>query len=370
MRVGKRGARVGDDLRRPLPGFSGVEPRSAFPRPRDEDTPITVAGRELFSTPVFDTYWRFASARQAIYLARLAGEPPPWTNDRTLQDHRFTNAFRASDRVSQHLLRHVIYGPDVPADPQDVVFRVLLFKMFNKIETWERLAAELGPITWNRFDFGSYRRVLDAAALEGPIYTAAYMMPPPRLGEDRKHANHLRLIERMMNSGFPDAISSARSLEDVYGALVQFPSIGRFLGYQLAVDLNYSAILNFGENDFVVAGPGARDGIRKCFGSAAMGIEQEVIQYVTDHQEIYFGRLGIAFDGLFGRPLHLIDCQNLFCEVDKYARVMHPHINGVSGRRRIKQKFRPRSKPETPMFPPRWGLQERVRCFVQSADPL
>src|SRR5258707_9985183 len=40
------------------------------------------------------------------------------------------------------------------------------------------------------------------------------------------------------------------------------------------------------------------------------------------------------------RRLQLIDCQNLFCEVDKYARVAHPNIAGRTGRTRIKQKFR------------------------------
>ncbi|WP_267883292.1 nucleotide kinase domain-containing protein, partial [Streptomyces sp. NRRL S-37] len=93
----------------------------------------------------------------------------------------------------------------------------------------------------------------------------------------------------------------------------------------------------FSEMDFVVAGPGARDGIRKCFGPAADGIEADVIRYMADTQDEHFARLGLAFAGLRGRPLQLIDCQNLFCEVDKYARVAHPDIAGISGRSRIKQ---------------------------------
>src|SRR5665213_109406 len=45
-----------------------------------------------------------------------------------------------------------------------------------------------------------------------------------------------------------------------------------------------------------------------------------------------FSRLGLKFRSLFGRPLQLIDCQNLFCEVDKYARYAHPEVIGVTGR--------------------------------------
>ena len=60
--------------------------------------------------------------------------------------------------------------------------------------------------------------------------------------------------------------------------------------------------------------------------------------------------------GLFGRRLHLIDVQNLFCEVDKYARLRHPEIKGISGRSRIKQRFREGRSLAPPVFPSRWGL--------------
>jgi hypothetical protein len=66
--------------------------------------------------------------------------------------------------------------------------------------------------------------------------------------------------------------------------------------------------------------------------------------------------LRLRFGGLHGRPLQLIDCQNLFCEVDKYARVAHPPILGYSGRTRIKQRFRPVDQPVTAWFPPKWGI--------------
>lgn len=46
---------------------------------------------------------------------------------------------RAADRVSQYLIRHVAYEGDQAME--EVVFRVLLFKFFNKVGTWERLRA-------------------------------------------------------------------------------------------------------------------------------------------------------------------------------------------------------------------------------------
>lgn len=323
----------------------------------DCDPPATVriAGRVLKPTPVFDTYWRFAAARQQVYLARLGEVSAPAVPDPVLAHHRFTNCFRAADRVSQYLIGHVSYRGDQAW--QEVFFRTLLFKVFNKIQTWQLLEEHLGEITWQGYDYEAVNRVLSRAFASGVrLYSAAYITPPPQLGEERKHRNHLRLVEMMVGQGAPERVQGAASMSEAYRVLLGFPALGPFLAYQYLIDLNYAAGLSFSELDFVVPGPGARDGIRKCFGTAAGGIEAEAIRYMADTQEEHFARLGLTFTGLRGRPLQLIDCQNLFCEVDKYARVAHPDVAGISGRSRIKQVYRADSAPLTAWFPPKWGI--------------
>ncbi len=329
---------------------------------------LRLNGRVLRPTAVFDTYWRFAAERQAVYLARLRRTPTPWTNDEVLQAHRFTNVFRASDRVSQFLITDVQRGATASREPDDVVFRTLLFKVFNRESTWQHLEGRVGPVTWRTYSYDRYRRALDEAAAAGPIYSPAYLMPPPRLGEDRKHANHLRLLESIMQDGLADRIMSAPSLKSIYDALVSYAGLGPFLAFQYAIDLNYSDLGRFDENDFVVAGPGARDGIRKCFGREASGIETEIIRYMVESQGQHFERLGLNFPGLFGRPLHLIDAQNLFCEVDKYARVRHPDVAGISGRSRIKQRYTPGQPLAAPVFPKRWRLDATADAVVSRVE--
>ncbi|GAB2815429.1 hypothetical protein GCM10027176_20120 [Actinoallomurus bryophytorum] len=332
---------------------------------------VVIAGRRLHPTQVFDTYWRFAAARQALYEARLRGAPPPWTDDSILRRHRFTNCYRASDRVSQYLIGQVSYAGS--QDPEEVVFRTLLFKVFNRISTWEYLTAELGEISWKGYSFALYNRALSNAFSRGEkLYSAAYVIPPPALGEDRKHSNHLRLLELMMTTGIARKVLCAGSLCGAFEVLRSYPAIGDFLAYQYTIDLNYSAIFDCSEMEFVVPGPGARDGIRKCFGAAANGIEAEIIRYMADYQEEHFERLGLRFEGLRGRRLQLIDCQNLFCEVDKYARVAHPDVQGLSGRTRIKQLFRPVVDPVPAWFPPKWGINDTEQnsiCHVKASGP-
>jgi hypothetical protein len=318
---------------------------------------VTVAGRQLRPTPVFDTYWRFAAARQAVYEARLQGRAGPWTDDPILAAHRFTNCYRAADRVSQTLITDVIY--EGPQDWEDVFFRTLLFKIFNKESTWRLLTDALGELRWDGYTFEAYDRVLSAAFARGErLYSAAYIVPPPQLGEDRKHRNHLRLLEMMMTTGAARRVAAAPTMQQAYEVLLSYPALGPFLAYQFTIDLNYAVHLDFSEMDFVVAGPGARDGIRKCFGPAADGIEADIIRYMAASQDEHFARLGLSFSGLRGRSLQLIDCQNLFCEVDKYARVAHPDITGISGRSRIKQAYRQDSAPVGAWFPPKWGLNQ------------
>jgi len=314
------------------------------------------AGRALKTTPVFDTYWRFASERQEMFMRRVLGSTPPWTEDPILSVHRFTNTYRASDRVSQYLIRHVTYEGSQKAE--EIFFRTILFKLFNKIETWESLGAKLGALSWKDFSFDAYAKVLDGLLEDGErVYSAAYIMPSPSFGSPRKHRNHLRLIEHMMADGAPKKLAKVGSLRGAFEVLRGYPSLGDFLAFQFAIDINYSELTDFSEMEFVVAGPGARDGISKCFKDTAGLSEAEIIRVMADRAEAEFQRLGMSFRNLWGRSLQLIDCQNVFCEVSKYARVAHPDVEGELGRTRIKQKYAPRTAPIPQWYPPKWRVQ-------------
>ena len=309
-------------------------------------------------TCVFDSYWKFAAERLAMYERRLGGKASPWTDDPVLRSFRFTNTYRAADRVSQYLIAEVQYGEGRSQNPAELFFRTLLFKLFNKIETWQRLERELGPLSWQSADFDSISRILSGAIARGErIYSAAYIMPAPRYGHERKHDNHLALLREMMLCGLPAHVERASSLSEVYDLIKPYPGLGPFLAFQYSIDLNYSAMLSFSESDFVVAGPGALDGISKCFSNTEDFRPEDIIYCMADMQEGEFRRLGLDFKGLFGRPLMPIDCQNLFCEISKYARVAHPEVAGIANRTRIKQSYEaPRAHLPRPTFPPRWNL--------------
>ena len=316
-------------------------------------------------SPIIDTYWRFAHERQQVYFKRLQDPTGPWTDDPIIDRYRFTNAYRAADRVSQYLIKHVQYDYSRPQSIEEIFFRTIVFKIFNKIETWERLEREIGPLSWRQTSLVRICEALDRMMMAGhTVYSAAYIMPAPRLGFVRKHANHLALVKLMMEDGLPARIAKADTLRSVFEMLVPYPGLGRFLAFQYAIDLNYSSMLDFDESDFVIAGPGALDGIAKCFVDTGKLSAEDIIYAVTDSQSTAFARLKLDFKGLGDRPLQPIDCQNLFCEISKYARVAHPTIAGVSGRTRIKQQYRPSNRAtEQPFFPPRWQVELDMTAF-------
>lgn len=326
---------------------------------------IRVGSRTLHATDVLGSYWFVAAERQRIYHQRLRGDQGPWSEDPILSAHRFTNAYRAADRVSQDLLR-VQY--DGPQDPRDVFLRTVLFRFFNKPETWTLLEGVVGIVSTSTFRIDALDQALEAAMARGDrVYSPAYIIPPPPFGARRKHLNHLRLVEHMIATGSVEAIRSADSLQAVFDILSSYPSLGPFLAFQLTIDLNYSTLIDFDEDDFVVAGPGARSGLAKCFADTDGLSPHDVIRWAVEHQEEEFERYGLDFQDLFGRPLALIDCQNLFCETDKYARVAHPDAAGVGSRTRIKQKYVPGRDLEVPFFPPKWGINDRVQHDLRPA---
>ena len=306
--------------------------------------------------PVYDAYWRFAAERQEILHRRLEGSEGPWTEDPILDRYKFCNAYRAADRVSQYLIGEVIYGPDARNLPaEDTFMRIILFRLFSKESTWDALENLTEGVRVSTLKPTDLARALDQIRERQAIYTSAFILcAHDAYGHRTKHRNHLELVRRMFRPrGLGRDLARARSLQDVYEALTTWPMIGPFMGYQLAIDLNYSEHLEFSEDEFTMPGPGAQRGLRKVFSDFAGHTPQQLIMRMVDRQEQEFERLGLQFRKLEGRRLHAIDCQGLFCETDKYSRVAFPEL--TSNRVRIKQEYR-FTGPLAPLqLPPKWG---------------
>ena len=239
-------------------------PVTAVPTP----SAVRSVSPEVKVTELYDAWWRFADERQRIYYRRLRGESPPWTSNSIIAEYRFTNAFRVIDRVSQYLIKNVIFGEGQSQSPDEVVFRILLFKLFNRIETWEVLKDRLGVLTFEDNPFSYIENVLNEQMEAGsPIYSAAYIMPTMKSKSvnTRKHKSHLDLLRIMISDHLGERLTETKSMAEGFRLLKSYPMVGDFLAYQYITDINYSEVTDFSEAEFVAPGPGAKEGLRKVF---------------------------------------------------------------------------------------------------------
>ncbi|KAJ6619050.1 hypothetical protein B0H10DRAFT_2164011 [Mycena sp. CBHHK59/15] len=343
--------------------------------------PFVICGQKLTPTSVFNTLWQWLAERKGIDDRRRAGLPAPWTQDPILQKFKFCNAYRVLDRTSQFVVREVIEKG--AQDRTEMLFRILLFNCFNKIETWQLLARAFGrggAPTYTAFDLDAYGVVLDVAVAAGTtLFTSAYMKIGHRLDYDANHMRHLQLLQILMHD-LPPVLASARFAADVYERIAAYPGMAAFTAYQLLLSLSYSPLLPFAANDFVVPGPGARSGLAKMFGRSiararaavpAADIEAEVLRWMARTQTAHFARLGLAFAPLRGadgraRPLDVADLEHAVCEVDKYARVRHPGVPGIGTRTQLRGRFTPTGAlPASPVLPAAWADPARRTARVR-----
>ena len=200
---------------------------------------VDIAGRKLKLSPVIDTLFRWMTERHAVHQRRLAGKPWPWTDDPILQQHAFTNVFRIYDRVTQYIICNVIGKGD--QDLHETCFRVILFRCFNRISTWELLLAHFGELTWRDFNLVAYEGVLyDEYRQNNKLYGSSYILPAPELGGTSldgskgkaNYANHLRLLKVMMETDLPGQLAQLSELSDAWERISLYPSMGAFLSFQ------------------------------------------------------------------------------------------------------------------------------------------
>ena len=327
--------------------------------------------------PTQDVYWYLAYHRHIRFLMRYGLATAEETaKDFVLDSYSFTNPYRANDRVSQYLINDV--QAQGPQDPENVFFRTLLFKFFNKIETWESLLKQTKQVapTVGNWNAEAYAEMLDNVPTP---FGSAYMNPMWNEPQDYTRIKGVRTqVSRAVNTidfvvtrgyaemlydigisngGVKDSLAAIRLLEEI-------TNVGPFLSYQLLTDLGYHTLFTFPEDFYTCAGPQAIEGVAQAFGKSSPTNCASIIEQQEEQQEYHFERLGLPPIDTFGRRLQLIDCQNLFCELVKYIRLSDRvernlvyYANNKTKRRRI---YRPAPTPPKLGYPDGWGMNHSI----------
>lgn len=316
----------------------------------------------------------FMKARHAIYLARRAGKPGPWTQDPVLAGGRFCNIFRELDTVTIWIRKHIrepfaehpnlwlmlaiaryINWPptlaflieqaevhNVPCWPSHRKFQCGEAFLMKQRQTPDNFASDL---TW----------ALTQRAKSGEkVYTGAYMI---RAESDPKKpwytwSKHKYIAEIVIGrlwedrddwaatlepdtSAHRDDITAQRGLQptlrDIWFKFQQQRYIGwgPFMAYEVVTDLRHTRYLRNAADimTWANAGPGAIRGLNRLHGrplntqppvtQTCEEMRQAMLR-MNEEQELWPSQPG-------AQPawpqLEMRDVEHSLCEWDKYERV-------------------------------------------------
>lgn len=279
-----------------------------------------------------DEYFRTARERYSIKLKRERGLPAPWTTDPVLSGHRFCNVHREDDRATVWLRDHI---REPMRDQEGVLFGICAFRFFNRIETAEVLVKN-GlhiPQYWNPVAAEGLLKDLS------PIVGGAYVVHTP----NNMGLNKLQGVIYMLNHVRPDCvdmekrIAGANSMETAVTLLQVYPSVGKFVAYQIAADLRYTWVLENATDIMTWAqiGPGSSKGLGWVFFEDPSRFSYSSARDTVEAQAYMRELLGCSTSNEYWPPewpaWDMQTVQNWLCEFSKYRA-------GLRGER-LKRKY-------------------------------
>ena len=296
-------------------------------RLKSNETPLI----KIKSSPILDRdnlnkFFYYVLNRHEIQMKKDQGLPYPWTEDEVLQTNSFTCNRRIDDKTTKWLLNNIINNSKLSQGEQ--FWQVLLFRLYNKISTAEVLQLGSDPDFWKSTD-----AVLMLEQQEGDVYTCAYKTVSIKYVDKEKYPNNnwkaytllrVQSLAKTYDYRVPDAI--IKSVNSAFEWICNIRGIGKFIGFQILIDLMYLPWTPYSNNCFVIAGPGACVGIDRVFIDKTGLTYEECIQYITENFEhlchVYYNhkfRYGTIKQDLNDINAYCItDVQNLFCEFSKY----------------------------------------------------
>jgi hypothetical protein len=266
--------------------------------------------------------------REAIRLRRESGSAPPWTNDQVLRTYRFTNVSRTLDRMTLTLAKDLH-----DYDPREQVRRIVTFRLFNRLETWEAMK----PHFW-RYDLMSL--AVEKLAARGPTCSGVWVT-----GGSMNWKGWPMWKAQMQASILATEccgrISKLGTLIDVFKALGNLERVGPFLANEMLMDIVYlTKILDQAcdRKTFVNIGPGSVRGLRMLQGRrVGVGSNYAPLYLVADCHDMGVFRDVVAMfkkGTKLERRLTIHDVEHCLCEYDKFER--------ASSGQSLKNKFKPK----------------------------
>ncbi len=229
---------------------------------------------ELAKLSSIERFMFWIEERNNIYLKRLNREPPPWTDNETLQTVFFTNPYRENDKVTKWFRKN-IRNP-MREDPR-VLFATICFRWFTWIPTGRDLLKSNLLVNWNADE-----AIELLTKPKRKVFTAAFMIS--------NSGSKLPKIEHVCRNYITPAwnrckvggsiqkwfetsarnVPSLTSMKSAHKKLQELPGMGGtgFMAYEVICDLRYTYLLNHSHDicSWSNPGPGAKRGLNRLLG--------------------------------------------------------------------------------------------------------
>lgn len=302
----------------------------------------------------FRQFWYWIHERQEIWQKRVnEGLPRPWTNDKILQEYKFTHACRDLDRLSIYYIKQVLSKlQDTEQSKKEVMLNTMIYRLFCRLDTWE-MFGYLHLDNWDT-EWENAKALLRAKKKRGePVFTDAYYVndlhaanPDPVTRHD-KTENAICLIEIWYNrlDEIYNNVAFSASMRDALEYLKTLPCVGHFTAYEWVCDFAWShtytdvQLVPWTIDSYTNVGPGAQRGLRYVFENRGNLSELQCIIYLRAAAKHYMAELG--YDDLKLPPevpeLNLRCIEHSLCEYQKYRKA-------YEGNGRPKVKFTHKTK--------------------------
>lgn len=312
-------------------------------------------------TKQFEGYWYFITERMNIYWKRVVlGQNAPWTNDVILQDYKFTNVLRDIDRLSLYVRKNILAKIDEPCEDleerkKDVLFNIMIFRLFVKIESYECIGF-IEQKNWDKQWPKAVERLRKRRKTGEPMFTSAYYVfglhtASPSPDNHDKTENAINLIAQFWRPQLDEIYNKVTSLdmENTLDYMSGLSCVGRFTAYEYCCDLGMitryckNHIVEWTNDSYTNVGPGAERGINWIFKNKGNLSNFECIVYLRAVWKHNLQRLGTYEQFISQLPPemnHDIDLrviEHCLCEYQKYCKAL-------TGTGRPKEKFTPKTK--------------------------
>lgn len=312
--------------------------------------------KPVLNTENFTHLHRWIVDRYEVHLKKDIWKlPAPWTDNPIIREFRFTNVRREHDKETKWVIENICNLPVGSMSWVSKICNLILFRLFNKSETCRNFM----PINFDEgVDWKKISEYFESVPKDYVFFTNAFitggmkMSCCKELGYTSNYKDPvngikpeyavLRYVETLyQNEEKMISLGNCTTAVEFVDCLDSIPGIGYFLAYQIFVDYTYCPESLWSENEFVVAGPGARRGLDLVFEDRDGMTYEESLFWLRDNWKVICDWLGLQWyeDEVFqdlpagDRYMNVMSLQNCHCEISKYIRA----VNGT-GRPRNKYK--------------------------------